>query len=385
MNSSIETSVNSPPKMIAKHDNTDAMSTFSCHSENTEGSLDMLANLQKKYPHLEQKDRTINPRARFFQGIKIRANNRIRLLQNRKDITPGPTIGRSDSTAEAAEEGSVASSETPDFYEDEGNSYTGYSGNDASYSDDGSMSLSNLKPSTDIEDRENTGQHFSSSVPGLNERSKTASKSTKLQVGFTNRNRRRLHLGNSPVGKAFFNVKNRVLSSKNQTQNGSAMGKFRHWSMHRMHKWSSKQLEDTKPPSWKEYRALEKQLMQTKLEFAMLQTDLDYTKGRLSRTTEERDWLQKQYSAIQHEHSESRDTLNEYKMMIHHLKNHAQEASLERKTTFDIEEKLTKSSNVLRGALSIRGGPKGRFNRSWTAAPKRRVSENPIVDEDGSL
>lgn len=357
MNASVETpSVsigedleNLPPAIIepcSEHDE-----TISAFSTATNDSSDLMAYFNKKFPEIDEKNKQPPPvsrRVRFFQEVRTRTNI-VKILRKNghSSMKSDGTMPEGDSISEA-DEHSACSEDLPEFYDEDdayGNDYS-----DDDDDDDASLTLSHLEFDGGDEDQEESDQYLNKEEPIRRDskdseamESKDSKRKERLQVGFRNRNRHCFGLGKTPVGKAFIRVKNKVLPPS----------EIRRMAMNQMRKFSSTQLECDPPPTWRQYRELEKKLTQTKLELAMIQTDLDHNKARLKRTTGERDWLHLQYSKLQGEHQESQDSIHEYKTLVQHLQKHAQDAAKERSTTLDMEKSFNNESFSLVGGGSI--------------------------------
>ena len=358
MNIAIQHAANEPPIEITR-----------------EPSGDLLSLCRKKYPGIEERKTTkpSNRHVRFFQDVREKAGNLV--MRNHQNSKSYLTAGSSDSTSKA-DDGLVELNLIPDFCDEE--ALDGFDG----YSDDESMSHSKLQPEMTIEEKEEIDRYLKIPLVPLTPptalKQRGSKEKEKLQVGFGNRNLQRRRIAQSPVGKAFINMKNRILPSKQASPRSSLTRRVR--------RWSSTQFEHSQPPSWKEYRIIEEELMRTKLEVATIRTDLDHSKARLKRSTAERDWLHTQYATLQREYQESRDMNNEYKTMVHHLRNHVQEASVERTTTLDSSNNAA-SMEILNSSFSNLGGINHAsknylMNRSWPSIA--RVFNTAILEEDES-
>jgi len=118
-----------------------------------------------------------------------------------------------------------------------------------------------------------------------------------IQVDFPKNNRRKQDL--FPVITAFQSMTGRFFPQKNDN-NSTDIECEDNWQ---------KDI-DCDPPTKEEYIALEKDLVETKLELAITREELDRASALMNRANEERDWLRSQYSSLQYKyHNIARESL----------------------------------------------------------------------------
>jgi chromosome segregation ATPase len=109
--------------------------------------------------------------------------------------------------------------------------------------------------------------------------------------------------------------------------------------------------------------------MESKLELAVVQTELDNFKAVLRKTIAEREWLHCQHSLLQHQYQDSQDTIAEYQTIVKDLKEQLSVASMSRKCP---HEKARESANT-----PFPTGHSSARRRSRSPATKTQTVFNP--------
>lgn len=299
--------------------------TISVFTTETNDSTDLMAFFNKQFPEIEERNKNnaqASRRARFFQEVRTKTNIAYILNRSHDKQSTGSISPYECDSSSVANHAVVGAGQEPkedvneeDFYDDQ----------DDSTSDVESTSASNtIYTGTDEEEEEeeeeNTEEEDRPKEAKPTRTRRHRRRADRLEVGFRHPNRHRIGLVNSPVRKALVRVKNRVLFPNKS--DGTSIDTLRTCSMNQARKFNSTELKGSPPPTWEQSRAMEKDLAQTKLELAVIQTELDHNKALLERTMEERDFLQEQYSTLQHEYQESQGMIHEYQTMVEHLKRH---------------------------------------------------------------
>lgn len=312
---------------------------------------DMLAYFQHKYPEVEQKPKSLKPHVRMMRDIKCQVDT----LKTRAFVIARKMKKNSDAIDDTAglerqSIGSEADDEVPDFFEEDEESYS-------SVDTDDHQSISTAHLNKSDEARADPDAQIS----GGRKRHR------RLHVGFGNR-QRRVAFQKTSLGRALLRIKQKVRPNYKHLTSGRD-------------RWNSSHVAKENPPTAQQYRALEKQLMETKLEFAGLQTELEQTKAELKRVNMEKDWSKEQLESLQYEFKESLQEIADYRLMITHLKNHAQEGARHRMSVISTATTSQQRFAQHSGSFSAPPGkPQQRMRRAYSGKKTASLSDATTGD-----